>query len=427
MSFIAATKEEVAQRYADAKKCYANLGVDTEAVLKTMAQTPISLHCWQGDDVHGFEVHDGPVAGGGIMSTGNYPGCATNADMLRADAERALALIPGAKRFNLHAIYAETDGKVVDRDALAPEHFANWMNWAKKLGIALDFNPTYFAHPLANTGYTLSSADEKTRKFWIRHGIACRKIAEAMGKAQNGPCFINHWIPDGAKDQPADRLAPRQRLVESYDEIFAADVSHEYCKDAVECKLFGIGSEDYVVGSHEFYMGYVMNRQNVMLTFDMGHFHPTETIHDKISSISLFRKELLVHVSRGVRWDSDHVVIFNEDLRNLFQELVRTDMLKHTAVALDFFDGSINRIGAWVVGTRAAQRAMLCALLEPSQMLRDFENAGDGAMKLALLEELKAMPWEAVYDEFCVRNNCEVGSAVINTLIDIDRNVIRKR
>ncbi len=301
------------------------------------------------------------------------------------------------------------------------------MNWAKKLGIALDFNPTYFAHPLANTGYTLSSADEKTRKFWIRHGIACRKIAEAMGKAQNGPCFINHWIPDGAKDQPADRLAPRQRLVESYDEIFAADVSHEYCKDAVECKLFGIGSEDYVVGSHEFYMGYVMNRQNVMLTFDMGHFHPTETIHDKISSISLFRKELLVHVSRGVRWDSDHVVIFNEDLRNLFQELVRTDMLKHTAVALDFFDGSINRIGAWVVGTRAAQRAMLCALLEPSQMLRDFENAGDGAMKLALLEELKAMPWEAVYDEFCVRNNCEVGSAVINTLIDIDRNVIRKR
>lgn len=427
MKFATASREEIAQRFEYAGKRYAQLGVDVEAALKTLAATPISLHCWQGDDVHGFEVHDGPVAGGGIMSTGNYPGCAANADMLRSDAEMALSLIPGAKRFNLHAIYAETDGHAVDRDQLQPEHFAKWMEWAKRLGLALDFNPTYFGHPLANSGYTLSSADNDVRKFWIRHGIASRRIAEAMGKAQNGPCFVNHWIADGAKDQPADRLAPRRRLVESYDEIFAADVNSEYCRDAVESKLFGIGSEDYVVGSHEFYMGYVMNRKNVMLTFDMGHFHPTETIHDKISAISLFRRELLVHISRGIRWDSDHVVIFNDDLRNLFQELVRTGMLPHTAVALDFFDGSINRIGAWVVGTRAAQRAMLYALLEPTQLLRDFDSNGDGAMKLALLEELKTMPWEAVYDEFCARNQCVVGAAVINNLIDIDRNVIRKR
>ena len=426
-TFQPLAEKEIKQRYDLAKKQFASLGVDTEQALKTLAQTPVSLHCWQGDDVHGFEVHEESVAGGGIMSTGNYPGCATDGDMLRQDASVALALIPGARRFNIHAIYAETDGKAVPRDEIAPEHFAKWIKWARKQGVALDFNPTYFAHPLANSGYTLSSADAKVRKFWIRHGIASRKIGEAMGKALGDTCIVNHWIPDGAKDQPVDRLGPRRRLVEAYDEIFAVPCNQKFVRDAVECKLFGIASEDYVVGSHEFYMGYVMSRSNSMLTFDMGHFHPTETIHDKISSVFLFKKELLLHVSRGVRWDSDHVVNFNDDLRNLFLQIVRGKHLASTHIALDFFDGSINRIGAWVTGTRATQKAILYALLEPTPVLAKYEKHGDNAMKLALLEELKGLPWEAVYDEFCRRAKVPVGTAWINDLTQYDRNVARKR
>ncbi len=419
----------IQKRYEDAKAQFAALGVDTEKALDILGKTPVSLHCWQGDDVKGFEVFDQQVAGGGIMSTGNYPGAATSAEMLRADAEVALNLIPGAKRFNLHAIYAETNGKAVSRDALGPEHFANWMAWAKKLNLSLDFNPTFFAHPMANSGYTLSSADSKVRRFWIRHAIACRKIAMAMGKAQGNPCYVNHWIPDGAKDQPIDRLSPRKRLIDSYDEIFAEPIPFKFCHDFVECKLFGIGSEDYVTGSHEFYMSYVMSTvgDNPGLTFDMGHFHPTETIHDKISSVLLFKKELLLHVSRGIRWDSDHVVNFNDDLRNLFQQIVRGGFLNKTKIALDFFDGSINRIGAWVVGTRATQKAILCALLEPTATLVKFEKDGDNAMKLALLEELKGAPWQAVYDEFCRRNNTAAGTDWIKELVTYDRNVARKR
>ena len=425
--FKVMTAAEIKQRYESAKKEFANLGVDTEAALKTLAATPISLHCWQGDDVHGFEVHDEAVSGGGIMSTGNYPGCAANGEMLRQDAEAALKLIPGLKRFNLHAIYAETDGKVVDRDEIEPKHFDKWMKWAKKQGVSLDFNPTFFAHPLANDGYTLSNADKKIRDFWIRHDKACRKIAAAMGKAQGNPCIVNHWIPDGAKDQPIDRMGPRKRLIAAYDEIFSEKISPKYIRDGVESKLFGIGSEDYVVGSHEFYMAYAMSRPDLMVTFDMGHFHPTETIHDKIAALMLFKNELLLHVSRGVRWDSDHVVNFNDDLRNLFLQLVRTGSLPKTHIALDFFDGSINRIGAWVVGTRATQKALLCALLEPTKTLLKYEKDGDNAMKLALLEELKGAPWEAVYDEFCRREKVTVGTAWINDLVDYDRNVAKKR
>ena len=421
------TKEQIEKRYECAKAQFKALGVDTDAALDKLEQVPVSLHCWQGDDVRGFEVHDTTVTGGGIMSTGNYAGPATDAPMLRQDAEKAMSLIPGKLRFNLHAIYAETDGEVVSRDQIQPRHFAKWMDWAKANGLALDFNPTYFAHPLANDGYTLSHADESIRKFWIRHGIACRRIAEAMGKAQGCPCVINHWIPDGAKDQPADRLSPRKRLVDALDEIFAVDISQDYCLDAVESKLFGIASEDYVVGSHEFYMGYSLTRDRIMPCFDMGHFHPTETIHDKISSILLFKKELLLHVSRGIRWDSDHVVIFNDDLKRLFQEIVRGNFLDCTHIALDFFDGSINRIGAWTVGTRATQKAILAALLEPTDMLRNFENANDNAMKLALLEELKAMPFGAVWDMFCLNSGVPAGLSWIDSLIAYDRDVIKHR
>ncbi|MBR0457814.1 MAG: L-rhamnose isomerase [Victivallales bacterium] len=421
------TESQIHSQYELAKAQYKAIGVNTEAAMKTLAATPISLHCWQGDDVKGFEVHDGAVSGGGIMAIGNYPGPATTADMLRQDAEEAFSLIPGTKRFNLHAIYAETNGKVVDRDKIKPEHFTNWMKWAKKLGISLDFNPTFFAHPLANSGYTLSSADEKVRKFWIDHDIACRRIAEAMGKAQGNPCVVNHWIPDGHKDQPADRLGPRQRLIDSYNQIFSKKISTKYCKDAVECKLFGLGSEDYVVGSHEFYMGYALSHKDILLTLDMGHFHPTETIHDKISAILCFKDEILLHVSRGVRWDSDHVVNFNDDIRNLFQQIVRGGFLPRVNIALDFFDASINRIGAWGVGTRATMKGLLNALLEPAKLLQDYEAAGDGAMKLALLEDLRTYPLGAVWNEYCVRQGVPVDGAWINDLTKYDRNVIKKR
>ena len=360
------------------------------------------------------------------MATGNYPGAASNAETLRRDAEKAFSMIPGKKRFNLHAIYAETGDKAIPRDEISAEHFANWMAWSKKNHIPLDFNPTFFAHPKANDGYTLSHQNPDIRKFWIRHDLACRKIAEAIGREQGEPCIVNHWIPDGAKDQPMDRMSPRKRLIEALEQIFSENISPDYCRDALECKLFGLGSEDYVVGSHEFYMGYALTHPQ-MLCFDMGHFHPTETIHDKISAIMLFKDELLLHVSRGIRWDSDHVVIFNDDLRCLFQQVVRGNFLSRVHLALDFFDASINRIGAWVVGTRATQKALLAALLEPVQLLQSFETNGDGAMKLALLEELKQFPMGAIWDKFCLQAGVPAGAAWIDTLIDFDRNVIRKR
>lgn len=425
--FQTLTKEQIEKGYECAKAQYAALGIDTDAAIQKLAATPISLHCWQGDDVKGFEVHEGEVSGGGIMAIGNYPGPATNADMLRKDAEKALSLIPGTKRFNLHAIYAETDGMVVDRDGIKPEHFTKWMKWSKDNKIALDFNPTFFAHPLANSGYTLSNADNEIRNFWIRHDKACRVIAEAFGRNQGSAAVVNHWTPDGAKDQPIDRLAPRKRMEAAYDEIMAEPIDGNYCKDYIESKLFGLGSEDYVVASHEFCMGYALTRKNMGICLDMGHFHPTENIYDKVSSILNFKDSLLLHVSRGIRWDSDHVVILNDDLRCLFQQAVRTGYMDKLNIALDFFDASINRIGAWVIGSRATQKAILAALLEPSAMMADYEAANDGAVKLALLEELKTYPLGAVWNMFCLSQDVPAGSAWINDMIDYDRNVIKAR
>ncbi len=421
------TAEQIQKRYECAREQYKAIGVDTDAALDKLAATPVSIHCWQGDDVKGFEVHDEAVTGGGIMSTGNYPGPAPDAETLRKDAEKAFSLIPGIKRFNIHAIYAETDGKVVERDQIKPEHFAKWMAWSKKNNVSLDFNPTFFAHPKANDGYTLSHPDDEIRKFWVNHDKACRIIAEAMGRNQGNACIVNHWIPDGAKDQPFDRWSPRKRLTQSLDDIFSENIDPKYCKDAVECKLFGIGSEDYVVGSHEYYMGYAMTHPQTMLCLDMGHFHPTETIHDKISAIFQFKDELLLHVSRGIRWDSDHVVILNDDIRNLFQQIVRGGVLDSTHIALDFFDGSINRIGAWVIGTRSTQKGILAALLEPQQMLKNFEDNNDGAMRLALLEELKLFPIGDVWNMYCLKNNVPTAAGWIDDMIDYDRKVIKTR
>ncbi|MCF7855390.1 MAG: L-rhamnose isomerase [Candidatus Pacebacteria bacterium] len=424
--FTQPDSQSVQKAYEAARARYADVGVDTDKALHHLAAVAVSVHCWQGDDVAGFEVRETGVGSGGIMATGNYPGAARNGEELRADLDKAFSLIPGVLRCNLHAIYAETDGKRIERDQLQPNHFSAWIDWAVKHGIALDFNPTYFAHPMADSGYTLGSRDETVRQFWIRHGIACRRIAEAMGRAQNSPCVINHWVPDGAKDHPVDRWGPRERLAESLDTILAADVDRKYCKDSVESKLFGIGSEDYVVGSHEFYMGYGLT-QGIMICFDMGHFHPTETISDKLSSLMTFQDEVLLHVSRGVRWDSDHVVTFNDDVKRVFHELVRGNALEQTHVALDFFDASINRIGAWVIGTRATLKAALYALLEPTVQLREMAHADDLAGKLALLEELKSYPFGAVWDYHCLKHNAPVGPAWLDDMYAYDRMVIRNR
>ena len=424
--FTTPADETVERRYAAARDQYRTLGVDTETALARLGDVAIALHCWQGDDIVGLETLDSPVDGGGIMATGNYPGRARTGDELRADAEKAFSLIPGRLRFNLHAMYAETGDERADRDQLEPAHFRKWMAWAQKLGISLDFNASYFAHPMANSGYTLSSADEAVRSFWVRHAVACRKIAEAMGRAQGGPCFLNHWLPDGAKDQPVDRWGPRRRLVASLDEMLNAEVDTQYCRDSVEGKLFGIGSEDYVVGSHEFYLGYALTR-DIGICLDMGHFHPTETIHDKLSAVLTFRNDIVLHVSRGIRWDSDHIVILNDDVRNVFHELVRGDALNRATVGLDFFDASLNRVGAWVIGTRCTQKAILYALLEPTAPLIDLENSGDMAARLALLEEMKTMPFGAVWDECCRRNGVPVGPAWIQEMQKYDASIITER
>ncbi|MFA5204041.1 MAG: L-rhamnose isomerase [Lentisphaeria bacterium] len=412
--------------YAAAQKRYAALGVDVEAALAALDTVPVSLHCWQGDDVRGFEKA-ADLSGSGLAATGNYPGAARTGDELRADAATAFSMIPGPVRFNLHAIYAETDGERVGRDQLEPRHFKRWMEWAKKLGVRLDFNTSFFAHPMAASGFTLSHEDPKIAGFWLRHGLACRKIAEAMGRAQKAPCVINHWLPDGAKDSPADRWAPRRRLAAQLDKLFALKLDKRFCLDAVEGKLFGIGSEDFVVGSHEFYLSYTASRQNALLCLDMGHFHPTETIHDKISAILTFQKQLLLHVSRGIRWDSDHVVLFNDDTRAVFQELARGNALGRACIALDYFDASLNRVGAWVIGARATRKALLAALLEPAALIRSAAARGDQASKLALLEEAKTLPFGAVWDAYCQRHGIAAGSAWLNTLAAYEKKVQSKR
>jgi L-rhamnose isomerase len=419
------TDKQIQNAYRLAKERYAMLGVDTDQALDTLARIPISLHCWQGDDVGGFESPDAEL-GGGLAATGNYPGKARNADELRSDLDKAYGLIPGTHRLNLHAIYAETGGQKVERNELRPEHFHAWIDWAKDKGHGIDFNPTCFSHPMAESGFTLASYDEGIRSFWIEHCIACRKIGEHIGHELGTPCVTNIWIPDGFKDVPVDRKAPRKLLKSSLDEIFAENIDRGYNLDAVESKLFGIGSESYVVGSHEFYLGYAITN-NILLCLDSGHFHPTEVISDKLSSVLTFLDEVLLHISRGVRWDSDHVVILSDELQAIAQEIVRGDFLHRVHIGLDFFDASINRVAAWVIGTRNALRALLMALLEPIDQLREMEIAGDYTHRLALLEELKGLPFGAVWDYFCLQQGVPVGISFVDEIRAYEEQELSKR
>jgi len=385
------------------KETYAELGVDVEKALEVMASTPISLHCWQGDDVGGFEGGSGEL-GSGLAVTGNYPGKARSIAELQKDLEQVLGLLPGNHRLNLHAIYGDFGGQKVDRDAIEVSHFQGWIDWCQQQGIGMDFNPSCFSHDLADDGLTLSSPDAAKRQFWIEHCKRSRAIAAEAGKQLGSAAVTNVWIPDGMKDLPADRQKYRAILAESLNEVFTDKLDPAHNIDAVECKLFGIGSESYVVGSHEFYLGYAIKNQTA-LCLDAGHFHPTEGIADKISSVLLYVPELLLHVSRGVRWDSDHVVLFDDATQAIMQELVRCDALSRTHIGLDFFDASINRIGAWVIGTRAAQKSLLLALLEPREKLLAAEEAGDFTTRLMLHEVNKALPWSVVWNEFCARND----------------------
>ncbi len=419
------TSTSLEQSYALAKERYAAWGVDTENAMKRLAGIAISIHCWQGDDVGGFENAAG-LTGGGIMATGNYPGRARTPDELRADAVKALSLIPGKHRFALHAMYLEPGNKRVERDAVAPEYFQRWMDWAAEQKIGLDFNSTFFSHPKAADGFTLAHRDEGIRRFWVEHGIACRKIGEAFGRRLGTPCINNVWIPDGMKDVTIDRKAPRERLKKSLDEMFAPKIDAAFNRDSIEGKLFGLGSETYVVGSHEFYLAYAVANQT-LLTLDAGHFHPTETIADKISAVLLFVEEMLLHVSRGVRWDSDHVVILNDDLRAIAEELVRNAFLDRVHIGLDFFDASINRIAAWVIGTRAMLKALLLALLEPTAKLRELEAAGDYSSRLALIEELKTLPFGAVWEYYCQKQGVPVGTAWLEETKRYEKDVTAKR
>jgi L-rhamnose isomerase len=409
-----------------AKEQFAENGVNVDSAIKALLNIPISIHCWQGDDVGGFETPDAELSGGGIQAVGNYPGKARNATELRADFEQALKLIPGKHRINLHAIYAETNGKKVDRRDLQPEHFQNWIDWGKENLSGIDFNPSLFSHPMAESGFTLSSSDEKVRDFWVKHVEASRKITAHIGKEMKSPCVNNIWIPDGYKDIPVDRMTPRENLKKSLDEILKTKYDKNYLLDAVESKLFGIGSESYVVGSHEFYMGYAVQNQ-LLLCLDMGHFHPTEVVSDKISSAMLFVPEILLHVSRGVRWDSDHVVILSDELRTLAQELVRGNFINRTHIGLDFFDASINRIGAWVIGTRAMQKALLQALLEPSGKLKAYETEENYTARLAMLEENKQLPWGAVWDYLCLKNEIPCGMAWYQEVQEYEKNNLSNR
>jgi L-rhamnose isomerase len=413
---------EAAYRLAQAR--YADLGVNTDRALTLLAAIPISLHCWQGDDVAGFEDPDRGLSGG-IMTTGNYPGKARTAVELRQDLDKAYSLIPGQHRLNLHAIYLESNQKV-PRNEIEPKHFAAWADWAKANQHGIDFNPTCFSHPLADDGFTLAHHDKSVRQFWIEHCIACRQIGAYFGRELGNTAVTNIWIPDGYKDTPVDRAAPRQRLLESLDQLFAPEIDPAHNLDAVECKLFGLGSESYVVGSHEFYLGYASSRQK-LLCLDAGHFHPTETISDKISSVLLYVPQLLLHVSRGVRWDSDHVVTLTDELQAIMQEIVRGRYLERVHIGLDFFDASINRVAAWTIGTRNALRALLMALLEPAEQMRELELAGDLTARLALLEELKGLPFGAVWDQYCLQQNVPIGMAYLDEIREYEATVLVQR
>lgn len=410
--------------YELALERYSALGVDTEKAISLLDKTSISLHCWQGDDVSGFENPGGELSGG-IAATGNYPGKARNADELRRDLDLVYSLLPGSHRLNLHAIYLEADHQVA-RNEIEPRHFAAWKDWAKANQHGIDFNPTCFSHPMAADGFTLSHRDSGIRQFWVEHCIACRKIGEYFGRELGTPAVTNIWIPDGYKDTPADRQTPRQLLLNSLDAILAEKIEHRFNLDALEPKLFGIGSESYVVGSMEFYLAYALSRK-VLLTLDAGHFHPTESIADKIPALLLFFDDLLLHVSRGVRWDSDHVVTFTDELQSITQEVVRNNALQRIHIGLDYFDASINRVAAWTIGARNTLRALLMALLEPREALKKYESDGDFTSRLALQEELKSMPFSAVWDYYCLQKNVPVGMEFMNVIKDYEKKELPKR
>ena len=419
------TNKQIKESYAHARDCYTEFGVDTDAVLERLKTIPVSLHCWQGDDVGGFESPDA-VLSGGLQATGNYPGKARTAVELRGDLDKALSLIPGRHRINVHAIYAETGGKRVERNNLEASHFAGWIDWAKTHGMGMDFNPSFFSHPLAGDGMTLAHSDKSVRDFWVGHGTACRRIGAAIGKELGSACVTNVWVPDGSKDVPVDRRGPRERLKESLDAIFKEKLDPAHNLDAVESKLFGIGSESYVVGSHEFYLGYAIANKK-LLCLDAGHFHPTEVISDKISSVLTWMDEILLHVSRGVRWDSDHVVTLTDELKAIAEELVRGNYLDRVHIGLDFFDASINRVAAWVIGTRNMVKALLLALLEPTDKMRGYEKNGDFTARLALMEEAKTLPVGAVWDYYCLTQNVPVGPAWLDEVRAHERDVLSKR
>ncbi|CAI0819236.1 MULTISPECIES: L-rhamnose isomerase [Serratia] len=397
----------IEQAFDLAKQRFSDLGIDVARALDLLDRLPISVHCWQGDDVRGFENPQGALTGG-IQATGGYPGRATNAAQLRADLERAFSLIPGPKRLNLHAIYLESE-RPVERNAIEPRHFSHWVEWAKSQGLGLDFNPSCFSHPLSSDGFTLAHADPAIRRFWIEHCQASRRISAHFGEQLGTPSVMNIWVPDGMKDLTVDRLAPRRRLMTALDEVLAEPLDARHHIDAVESKLFGIGAESYTVGSNEFCLGYAASRQ-IALTLDAGHFHPTEVISDKISTAMLYVPRLLLHVSRPVRWDSDHVVLLDDETQAIAQEIVRHQLFDKVHIGLDFFDASINRIAAWVIGTRNVRKALLRALLEPVELLRQREAAGDYTARLALLEEQKSLPWQAIWEGYCLRHDVPVGA-----------------
>jgi L-rhamnose isomerase len=421
---ISPSGQHITSAYRLAQERYAAMGVDTEQALKKLAGISISLHCWQGDDVGGFENPGGEL-GGGIAATGNYPGKARTAGELRQDLDLVYSLLPGTHRLNLHAIYLEADHRV-ERNAIEPRHFSAWKDWAKANHHGLDFNPTCFSHAKAADGFTLSHRDEGIRKYWMEHCVACRRIGEYFGKELGTPAVTNIWIPDGYKDSPADRRMPRERLRDSLDSILAEKIDRRYNLDAVEPKLFGIGSESFVVGSMEFYLAYALSRK-ILLTLDAGHFHPTETIADKIPALLLFFDDLLLHVSRGVRWDSDHVVTFTDDLQAIAREIIRNDALERIHIGLDYFDASINRVAAWTIGARNTLRALLMGLLEPREMLTGFELEGDFSSRLALQEELKSLPLGTVWDYYCMQKNVPVGMDCMRVVKEYEKRELAGR
>ena len=414
----------IEQAFELAKQRFSAIGVDVDAALAQLDRVPVSMHCWQGDDVRGFENPQGELTGG-IQATGNYPGRARSASELRADLEQALALIPGPKRLNLHAIYLESE-QPVERNAIEPKHFAGWVEWAKKHRLGLDFNPSCFSHPLSADGFTLAHADDRIRQFWIDHCKASRKVSAYFGEQLGTPSVMNIWVPDGMKDLTVDRLAPRQRLLASLDEIIKEKLNPAHHIDAVESKLFGIGAESYTVGSNEFFMGYATSRQTA-LTLDAGHFHPTEVISDKISTVMLYVPRLLLHVSRPVRWDSDHVVLLDDETQAIASEIVRHRLFDKVHIGLDFFDASINRIAAWVIGTRNAKKALLRALLEPVEQLRQLEQEGDFTARLALLEEQKSLPWQAVWEHYCLRHDVPADASWLGDVRNYEQQILSQR